>query len=86
LSRIPKKIDGKLESKYGAVGYGMRAITGWAVWKLFVALILLQIGPLIFAGRWLCGHPGDLQNAFTLSFYLFGLLGLGIIMPEIWSL
>lgn len=86
LKRVPKKTIGKLEMKFGVAGYGMHAVPGWAFWKLLVALLLTQIGPLIFAIRWLCGHPGDLQNAFILSFYLMGLLNLVVVVPDIWSM
>ena len=72
LKRIPKRTNGKIEMKFGAPGYGMYAVPGWAFWKPLVALVLTQIGPLIFAIRSLCGHPGDLQNALILSFYLVG--------------
>jgi len=85
LSRVPKKVNGKLENKNHAVGYGMQAVPGLALWKVLIALALIHIGPLIFAGRWLCGHPGDLQNAFLSLFYLVGLLNIIVILPDIWS-
>jgi len=85
LSRVPKKTNGKLENKTHAVGYGILAIPGLALWKVFIALVLVHIGPFIFACRWLHGHPGDLQNAFLSSFYLIGLLNLIVVMPDVWS-
>ncbi|KAL2057472.1 hypothetical protein ABVK25_002525 [Lepraria finkii] len=85
LDRIPKKIRGKLEHRFGAVGYGMHAVPEWAFWKVLVALAVLQLGPLVVAVRWLCGHPGDLQNGFNLSMYLVGLMNVLVVMPDIWS-
>ena len=52
LDRIPKKTGGKLEHRFGAVGYGMHAVPSWAFWKVLVALAVLQLGPLVFAVRW----------------------------------
>lgn len=86
LKRLPKKVNGKLEMRFGAAGYGAYAVPGWAFWKLLTALVLTQIGPSIFAIRWLCGHPDDLQNAFILSFYSVALLNLVVVVPEIWSM
>lgn len=86
ITRIPKKINGRLEQEYGALGYGMHAVPGWAVWKLMAALVLSQVGPLVFLIKWLCGHKGDLQNAFTLSMYLIALLNLIVVVPDVWSL
>ena len=84
--RIPKKIGAKLEHRFGAVGYGMYAVPSWAFWKVLVALAVLQLGPLVFVVRWLCGHPGELQNAFTLSMYLVELMNVLVVMPDIWSM
>ena len=86
LTRIPKKTNGRLKKEYGALGYGMHAIPGWAVWKLMVALFLSQLGPSVFLIKWLYGHPGDLQNAFSLSMYLIALLNLVVIIPDVWNL
>lgn len=85
ISRIPKKINGRLVKGYGVLGYGMHALPGWAFWKLMVAFFLTQIGPSIFFIKWLCGHSGDLQNAFSLSLYLLALLNLLVLVPDIWS-
>jgi hypothetical protein len=85
LCRVPKKVNGKLENKIHAVGYGLQAVPGVALWKVLVALAFLHVGPLIFAVRWLLGHPGDLQNAFLSLFYLVGLLNLIVVLPDIWS-
>lgn len=86
ITRIPKKTNGRLKKEYGTLGYGMHAVPGWAVWKLMVALLLTQLGPSVFVIKWLCGHPGDLQNAFSLSMYLIGLLNLVVVIPDVWSL
>jgi hypothetical protein len=86
LTRLPKKVNGKLEMKFGAAGYGAYAVPGWAFWELLVAFVLSQIGPAIFAIRWLFGHPSDLQNAFILSFYSVALLNLVVVVPDIWSM
>jgi hypothetical protein len=86
IKRIPRKLNGRLEKKYGVLGYGMHALPGWAVWKLMVALFVSQIGPSVFCIRWLFGHSGDLQNAFSLSMYLLALLNIVVVVPDIWSL
>lgn len=83
---VPKKVNGLLERKFGIVGWGVLAVPGLAIWKCFIALALSQIPPAIFAIRWLLGHPGDLQNAFLLSFYILGALNVILIIPEKWSL
>ena len=44
LDRIPKKIGGKLEHRFGAVGYGMHAVPSWAFWKVLVALAVCSLG------------------------------------------
>ncbi|KAG8530715.1 uncharacterized protein KY384_004072 [Bacidia gigantensis] len=86
VSRIPKKVNGKLINGLDIEGYGMQAIPGWSVWRAMVALFLSQVDPLIFAVRWLCGHSGDLQNAFQLAVYLLGFLNIVVVMPDVWSL
>lgn len=86
LERIPKKINGRLENKKHAEGYGILALPGLAMWKVFLALALVHVGPLIFLGRWLVGHPGDLQNGTQLLFYLMMLLALLVVIPDMWSL
>lgn len=71
-------------------GYGMRAISGWAVWKLITALVLTHIGPLIFAIYWLHFKPGQLSDAFTPALYaavLFdALFGIFVVLPDIQSM
>lgn len=86
ITRIPKKTNGRLKREYGALGYGMHAVPGWAVWKLMVVLVVSQAGPAVFMIKWLCGHAGDLQNAFSLSMYLIALLNLVVVVPDVWSL
>jgi hypothetical protein len=86
LDRIPKKVNGKLENKRRAVGYGILAVPGLSFWKVILALALVHIGPLIFLGRWLYGHPGDLQNGTQLLFYLMTLLNVLVVIPDMWSL
>ena len=86
LTRIPKKTNGRLKHEYGALGYGMHAVPGWAVWKLMVALIISQLGSAIFVIKWLCGHGGDLQNAFSLSMYAIAVMNLVVVVPDFWSL
>jgi hypothetical protein len=83
---VPKKVNGLLERKFGVIGWGIQAVPGLAIWKCFVALLLSQIPTVIFAVRWLFGHPGDLQNAFLFSFYILGLLNVVIIIPDKWCL
>lgn len=80
LERIPKKINGRLENKKHA------ALPGLSFWKVILALALVHVGPLIFLGRWLYGHPGDLQNGTQLLFYLMMLLALLVVIPDMWSL
>jgi hypothetical protein len=86
LDRIPKKINGRLPDGFQARGYGMLAVRGWALHKWLVAVALSQIGPLIFLIRWLCSHPGDLQNAFMLSMSTWAALSAIVIFPDSWSL
>ena len=87
LSRIPKKIKGKLVNKYGIQGYGMQAVSGWALWKFILAVFISQIGPLGFAAKWLWGgHPGDLQNAFMVSMWVFAAMGSVVVVPDVWKL
>ncbi|KAL3418494.1 serine/threonine protein kinase [Phlyctema vagabunda] len=89
FSRIPMKVNGQLEKRMWIKGYGMHAIPGYAFWKLFAALLLSQIPPVVFAGVWLRAHPNDLQNAFlfwgVLSTIIIGILNILLILPN-WSL
>jgi hypothetical protein len=64
----------------------MLAVRGWALHKWLIAVALSQIGPLIFLIRWLCSHPGDLQNAFMLSMSTLAALSAIVIFPDSWSL
>ncbi|KAI9782683.1 MAG: hypothetical protein M1839_004670 [Geoglossum umbratile] len=86
LERIPKKANGKLKTCYAADGYGMHAVPGWAVWKVLAVFTISQILPLAYAIRWLCGHPGDLQNAFVLSMYLVGVFNILLVFPSLFSM
>ncbi|CZR52626.1 uncharacterized protein PAC_02503 [Phialocephala subalpina] len=86
LEHIPKKVDGGLENKKHAEGYGILALPGLSFWKVILALALVHVGPLIFLGRWLQGHPGDLQNGTQLLFHLMMLLALLVVIPDMWSL
>ncbi|KAL5317000.1 hypothetical protein ACEPPN_016052 [Leptodophora sp. 'Broadleaf-Isolate-01'] len=90
LSRIPKKTKAMLGMGMEKKGYGMRAISGWAVWKLITALVLTHIGPLIFAIYWLHFKPGQLSDAFTPALYaavLFdALFGIFVVLPDIQSM
>ncbi|KAI9867950.1 MAG: hypothetical protein M1813_007772 [Trichoglossum hirsutum] len=86
LERIPKKANGKLKTCYAADGYGMLAVPGWAVWKVIAVFAVSQICPLAYAIRWLCGHPGDLQNAFVLSMYLVGVFNILLVFPDLFSM
>ncbi|KAG4435301.1 hypothetical protein IFR05_009227 [Cadophora sp. M221] len=90
LSRIPKKTKAKLGMGMEKKGYGMRAISGWAVWKLITALVLTHLGPLIFAIYWLRFNPGQLSDAFTPALYaavLFdALFGIFVVLPDIQSM
>ncbi|KAI9774940.1 MAG: hypothetical protein M1840_000156 [Geoglossum simile] len=86
LERIPKKANGKLKTCYAADGYGMHAVPGWAVWKIVALFAVSQICPLAYAIRWLCGHAGDLQNAFVLSMYLVGVFNILLIFPNLFTM
>ncbi|KAG4418360.1 hypothetical protein IFR04_008502 [Cadophora malorum] len=53
---VPKKVNGMLEKKFGAVGWGVQAVPGLALWKCAIPLLLSQVPPIIFAIRWLLLH------------------------------
>jgi hypothetical protein len=76
LQQIPKKVNGTLERRYRARGYGLRAITGVAFWRVLVALLVSQLPCWVFAILWLVRHPGDLQNAFMPAVYVAAILNL----------
>ncbi len=82
MHRIPRKIRTPLENKYGTIGHGICAVSSWAIWKVMLAIFLIQIGPSVFAIRWLCEREGGFQNAFMLETVLLGLLNLLIMLPD----
>jgi hypothetical protein len=82
LRLLPKKINGRLMNELWATGYGLKAITAWSFIRTVAAFILLQVPPLIFAIRWLIGHPGDLQNAFLLEVLLISMLNIFVVLPD----
>ncbi|KAH6717391.1 hypothetical protein BKA61DRAFT_671838 [Leptodontidium sp. MPI-SDFR-AT-0119] len=90
LSRIPKKTKAILAMGMEKKGYGMRAISGWAAWKLSTALVLTHIGPLIFTIYWLHFNPGRLSDALSPALYaaaLFdALFGIFVVLPDIQSM
>lgn len=51
-----------------------------------VALLISQLGPAVFVVKWLAGHGGDLQNAFSLSMYAVAVINLVVVVPDFWSL
>jgi hypothetical protein len=83
LARLPKKTTGELAMGCGERGYGLLAISGWALWKVVLALAASQLVPVGFAIRWLMGHPGDLQNALQIGFYSLGVLNLLVVLPDV---
>lgn len=82
LLRVPKKRS-KLREGIGVVGYGLHAHQGWCWWKIVVAFMLTQPGPMIFAAWYLHHHPWDMQNAFVPWFVLLGVLATFVIFPDI---
>jgi hypothetical protein len=86
LQRIPTKINGKLRNNVQTNGYGMLAVRRWALHKWLIAVAISQLGPVIFLIRWLCSHPGDLQNAFMLSMSSLAVLAAIVAFPDSWNL
>jgi len=82
LQLIPKKVNGKLKDEAWVEGYGLKAITAWSFSRTVTAFLILQVPPIVFAVRWLIGHPGDLQNAFFLEFLLISLLNIFVVLPD----
>lgn len=61
---VPKKVNGLLEKKFGILGWGVQAVSGLALRKCVVAVLLSQIPTTIFANYSLA----DLALGIFLSF------------------
>ncbi|MCJ1263488.1 hypothetical protein MMC22_003358 [Lobaria immixta] len=84
LAGIPKRVNGMMGSKAKLTGYGMHARQGWSLIKFIVALAISQCFGLAFFVYWLFRNPGDLQNAAVPSFFILALMGMAVIVPDIW--
>lgn len=65
LPQIPKKRPPKLMQRTEIEGYGMRALTRLAVYKIIAMFVVWQSGSIAFLIYWLSVHKGDLQDAFA---------------------
>ena len=84
MSGIPHRFTGdRLQMR---PGYGIYARQGLTLYKILIFVLASQVWPLAFAIWWLWHHPGDLQNAFSLSYYSIGLVTVLVAIPDAYSL
>jgi len=83
LPQIPKKINSPIAHNFEEVGYGMRAITGFVLWKVVLAMIVSQTPAMGFAAWWLYQRPWDLQNALTPAVLILGYLTIILVIPDV---
>lgn len=84
LAGIPKRVNSKMGSKAKLIGYGMHAQQGWSLIKFIIALAIAECFGLAFFVYWLLHHPGDLQNASVPNFMILAIMGVAIIVPDIY--
>lgn len=83
IGMIPKKSDGPLALHFSTEGWGIRAIQGFALYKILVWIGSSSFLGLVFAGLWLAFvGKADLQNAFIPYSFLATMLMMALGIPQ----
>lgn len=76
LRTFPKKLDVRLKDELGVYGWGLYAHEHLSIFRTGLLGLLILLGTVAFVPYWLQHHPGDLQNAFTLPFFIVALVSV----------
>jgi hypothetical protein len=84
LPLIPKKRGQAFNLITGSQGWGMHAIQGFAIKRIFAWIATLTILVLIFAFCWLYFiNKTDLSNAFVPAGFFATMMGLALAVPQL---